>query len=46
LLVQPWRELLVRELPAGMANESWAVHGYWGMAQEGYDIENLRSGEE
>lgn len=39
--MQPWRELLVRELPAGMANECWGVHGYWGMAQQGYDIENL-----
>jgi enoyl-CoA hydratase/carnithine racemase len=45
LLVQPWRELLIRELPAGMANECWGVHGYWGMAQDGYDIENLKSGD-
>jgi enoyl-CoA hydratase/carnithine racemase len=46
LLVQPWRELLVRELPNGMAHESWGVHGYWGMAEEGYDIENLKSASE
>ncbi|WP_188110539.1 enoyl-CoA hydratase/isomerase family protein [Aeromicrobium ginsengisoli] len=46
LLVQPWREILVRELPAGMANESWAVHGYWGMAQDGFDIETLTSSED
>ena len=45
LLVQPWRELLVRELPNGMAHECWAVHGYWGMAEEGYDIENLQQAE-
>ena len=43
LLVQPWRELLVKELPNGMAHECWGVHGYWGMAEEGYDIENLKS---
>jgi enoyl-CoA hydratase/carnithine racemase len=46
LLVQPWRELLVRELPNGMAHECWAVHGYWGMAEEDYDIENLQQAEE
>jgi len=46
LLVQPWRELLIRELPAGMANESWGVHGYWGMAEQGYDIENLKTSTE
>jgi enoyl-CoA hydratase/carnithine racemase len=45
LLVQPWRDLLIRELPTGMAHESWGVHGYWGMAQEGYDIENLKGSE-
>jgi enoyl-CoA hydratase/carnithine racemase len=43
LLVQPWRKLLVDELPNGMAHESWGVHGYWGMADEaGYDIEKLK----
>jgi len=42
LLVQPWRELLVRELPFGMAQECWATHGYWPMADEKtYDIETL-----
>jgi enoyl-CoA hydratase/carnithine racemase len=45
LLVQPWRERLVRELPNGMAHECWAVHGHWGMAEEGYDIENLQQAE-
>jgi enoyl-CoA hydratase/carnithine racemase len=44
LLVQPWRELFVRELPAGLANECWGTHGYWGMAQKNYDVENLKSG--
>ncbi|MCV7100419.1 enoyl-CoA hydratase/isomerase family protein [Mycobacterium palustre] len=43
LLVQPWRELLVKELPNGMAHECWGVHGYWGMAEKGYDIANLKS---
>jgi enoyl-CoA hydratase/carnithine racemase len=42
LLVQPWRELLVRELPFGMAQECWATHGYWPMADEqAYDMETL-----
>ncbi len=42
LLVQPWRELLTRELPFGMAQECWATHGYWPMADEkSYDIETL-----
>lgn len=45
LLVQPWRKLLIDELPNGMAHESWGVHGYWGMAQDNYDIENLKQGE-
>jgi hypothetical protein len=44
LLVQPWRELLTRELPAGMAHECWGVHGYWGMAEKGYDIAKLKNG--
>ncbi|WNM31708.1 enoyl-CoA hydratase/isomerase family protein [Streptomyces sp. Li-HN-5-11] len=42
LLVQPWRELLMRELPAGLTNECWGTHGYWGMAEKNYDIENLK----
>ncbi|MTD53829.1 enoyl-CoA hydratase/isomerase family protein [Amycolatopsis pithecellobii] len=46
LLVQPWRELLTRELPTGMAHECWGVHGYWGMAEEGYDIANLKKAED
>jgi enoyl-CoA hydratase/carnithine racemase len=42
LLVQPWRELLTRELPFGLAQECWATHGYWPMADEkSYDIETL-----
>ncbi len=41
LLVQPWRKLLIDELPNGMAHESWGVHGYWGMAEETFDVENL-----
>jgi enoyl-CoA hydratase/carnithine racemase len=46
LLVQPWRDMLTRELPFGMAHECWGVHGYWGMAEEGYDIANLKKGED
>jgi enoyl-CoA hydratase/carnithine racemase len=45
LLVQPWRELLTKELPNGMAHECWGVHGYWGMADDGYDIEKLKNSE-
>ncbi|MFI1392995.1 enoyl-CoA hydratase/isomerase family protein [Streptomyces griseoaurantiacus] len=45
LLVQPWRELLTRELPNGMAHECWGVHGYWGMAENDYDIEKLKNSE-
>jgi enoyl-CoA hydratase/carnithine racemase len=42
LFVQPWRELLIRELPFGMAQECWATHGYWPLADEGsYDMETL-----
>ncbi|MEV7397074.1 enoyl-CoA hydratase/isomerase family protein [Aeromicrobium sp. NPDC092404] len=42
LLVQPWRELLTKELPTGMAMECWATHGYWPMADEkSYDMETL-----
>jgi enoyl-CoA hydratase/carnithine racemase len=45
LLVQPWRELLVRELPFGMAQECWATHGYWPMADEAsYNMEKLEKG--
>lgn len=32
LLVQPWREKLIRELPFGMALEGWAMHGRDGVA--------------
>jgi enoyl-CoA hydratase/carnithine racemase len=46
LLVQPWRELLTRELPTGMAHECWGVHGYWGMAEKGYDIANLKNSDD
>jgi enoyl-CoA hydratase/carnithine racemase len=29
LLVQPWRELLTKELPLGMAMECWATQTHW-----------------
>lgn len=42
LFVQPWRELFTRELPFGMAQECWATHGYWPLADEtSYDMETL-----
>jgi enoyl-CoA hydratase/carnithine racemase len=42
LLIQPWRELFVRELPSGMAHESMACYDYWPMSDEpGYDITSL-----
>ena len=45
LLVQPWRELLIRELPFGMAMECWATHDYWPLADtEGYDMAALKEG--
>ncbi len=43
LLVQPWRELLTRELPFGMAMECWATHDYWPLADEkDYDMFTLK----
>lgn len=43
LLVQPWRELLIRELPFGMAMECWATHDYWPLADtSGYDMASLK----
>jgi enoyl-CoA hydratase/carnithine racemase len=43
LLVQPWRELLTRELPMGMAMECWATHEYWPLtAKKGYDMAKLQ----
>lgn len=46
LLVQPWRELFIKELSYGQAVESWACHDFWPMAEDGdYDIENLRAGD-
>lgn len=43
LLVQPWRELLTRELPFGLSMECWATHGYWPLADtEGYDMATLK----
>lgn len=42
LFVQPWRELFTKELPGGMAQECWATHGYWPLADEAsYDMETL-----
>jgi enoyl-CoA hydratase/carnithine racemase len=46
LFVQPWRELFTRELPFGMAQECWATHGYWPLADEkAYDMETLTKAE-
>lgn len=43
LLVQPWREKLIRELPFGMAMECWATHEYWPLtAHKGYDMSTLK----
>jgi enoyl-CoA hydratase/carnithine racemase len=43
LLVQPWRELLTRELPMGMAMECWATHEYWPLtAKKDYDMAMLQ----
>jgi enoyl-CoA hydratase/carnithine racemase len=43
LLVQPWREKLIRELPMGMAMECWATHEYWPLtAKKDYDMSKLR----
>jgi enoyl-CoA hydratase/carnithine racemase len=43
LLVQPWRELLTRELPMGMAMECWATHEYWPLtANKAYDMATLQ----
>ncbi|NMO01112.1 enoyl-CoA hydratase/isomerase family protein [Gordonia sp. TBRC 11910] len=42
LLIQPWRELFVKELPSGMAHESLGCYDYWPMSDEpGYDISTL-----
>lgn len=41
LLVQPWREKLVRELPFGMAMECWATEDGWDMADEGFDVGSM-----
>lgn len=47
LLIQPWRELFVKELPSGMAHESLACFDYWPMSDEpGYDITTLVKREE
>jgi enoyl-CoA hydratase/carnithine racemase len=44
LLVQPWRELFIKELGYGQAVESWACHDYWPMAEDQhYDIANLKA---
>lgn len=43
LLVQPWREKLIRELPMGMAMECWATHEYWPLtAKKYYDMSKLQ----
>ena len=43
LLVQPWRELLTRELPMGMAMECWATHEYWPLtAKKDYNMATLQ----
>ncbi len=43
LLVQPWRELFIRELPFGLSMECWATHEYWPLADEaGYDMGALK----
>src|SRR5262249_40527035 len=43
LLVQPWREKLIRELPMGMAMECWATHEYWPLtAKKDYDMSKLK----
>lgn len=45
LLVQPWRELLTRELPMGMAMECWATHEYWPLTdKKDYDMSSLKEG--
>jgi enoyl-CoA hydratase/carnithine racemase len=36
LLVQPWRELFVKELNNGMAHESLACYEYWPMADDNF----------
>jgi enoyl-CoA hydratase/carnithine racemase len=42
LLVQPWREKLIRELPFGMAMECWATHDGWAMGDEkDFDVESM-----
>lgn len=38
VFVQPWREIFTRELPYGMALESWASHAYWPMTSDGTDV--------
>ena len=34
LLIQPWRELFVKELNSGMAHESFGCYSYWPMAAD------------
>lgn len=47
VLVQPWRQLLVQELPFGLAHECWGTHEYWPMADEkGYDMATLKKADE
>lgn len=47
LLVQPWRELMVKELPTGLAMECWATHGYWPLAdKDDYDMATLKDRED
>jgi enoyl-CoA hydratase/carnithine racemase len=46
VFVQPWREIWTKELAFGQGFESWACHNYWPMQDQGYDIANLKSGEE
>lgn len=42
LLIQPWRELFVKELGSGLAHESLACFDYWPMTHEAnYDITKL-----
>lgn len=42
LLIQPWRELFVKELPFGMAHQALACYNHWPMADEkNYDVATL-----
>jgi enoyl-CoA hydratase/carnithine racemase len=43
LLIQPWKELYVKELTRGMAHEALGCFNYWPMADEpDYDVVNIR----